>query len=344
MQKSGFAVAVVLLLLAIVLIQFAATPLVAQDFLTPTLPIIYATLAPDPMLAALAADYPRVDCSTSALPLQRLIACEVLGVACIWVAQWGGESGIWPSDADMLPDGDGDQIARIRASGTHDAYMNLIAGNADLILVARAPSQDEFDAADAAGVRLDMQPVARDAFVFVVNSENPRGDFTLDEIRAVYAGQITSWGALGVETPLSDDPANPIRPYIRDRDSGSQELMNALVMRGMPMIDAPNLVMRTMIGLTSSVEWDRAGIGYSVYYYTVFIAPADDIKLAAIDGTLPTTFTIADGSYPLVTDVYAVIRADAAADSPAARLRDWLLTGTGQAVVAESGYVPVTLE
>jgi phosphate transport system substrate-binding protein len=344
MQKSGFATAAALLLLAVVLIQFAASPLAVQDLLTPTLPILYATLLPDPILAAPAADYPRVDCSTSALPLQRLIACKVLGVPCIWVDQWGAEGGIWPFDTDMLPDGDGDRIARMRASGTHGAYMNLIMGNTDLILVARAPSQDEFDAADAAGVRLSIQPVARDAFVFVVNSENPRGDFTLDEIRAIYAGQITSWDALGVETPLSDDPANPIRPYVRDPDSCSQELMNGLVMCGMPMIDASNLMMPTMIGLISSVDLDRAGIGYSVYYYTVFIAPEDDIKLAAIDGTMPTTFTIADGSYPLVTDVYVVIRADAAADSPAVRLRDWLLTETGQAVVAESGYVPLILE
>jgi len=110
------------------------------------------------------------------------------------------------------------------------------------------------------------------------------------------------------------------------------------------MIDAPDLMIETMIGLISAVDWDRAGIGYSVYYYTVFMAPGDNIKLAAIDGIAPTTATIADGTYPLVTDVYAVIRAGAAKNSPAARLRDWLLTGAGQAVVAESGYVPVELE
>jgi phosphate transport system substrate-binding protein len=344
MQKSGVAAVVGLLVLAVVLIQFAQTPLVAQDFPTPTLPVLYATLPPDMAVSTLAADYPRVDCSPSALPLLRLVSCKVLGVSCVWVDQWGGDSGIWPLDADMAPGGDAEWIAHIPASGTHGAYQRLIAGDTDLILVARVPEENEIAAAAAAGITLDVRSVARDAFVFLVNSENPRDHFTLDEVRAIYSGRIKTWGELGVETSLSDDPANPIQPYIRDPDSASQELMDALVMGGTPMVDAPNLMMQTLIGLISSVEWDRAGIGYSAYYYTMFIAPGDDIKLATIDGVAPNPATIADGSYPLATAIYAVTRSGVPANSSAMRLRDWLLTGTGQTVIAESGYVPLTVE
>jgi phosphate transport system substrate-binding protein len=341
MRSPVIAAAVALVLLAIVLIQFAGAPLVAQDFPTPTLLIPYATLPPDPVVSALAADYPRVDSSTSALPLQRLIACKILGESCIWMDQWAGEGGIWPFDMDMLPDGHEDRISQIRANGVCSAYMNLIAGNTDFILVARPPSQEEIDAAAAAGVTLDVRPVARDALVFLVNGDNPRDSFTMDEIRAIYRGEIATWGDLGVHESLSNDPVNPIQPYSRDPDSGSQDLMKTRVMGDAPMIDAPNLMTNTMIGLISSVDWDRAGIGYSVYYYTVYIAPGEHIKLVAMDGVAPTRLTIANGSYPLVADVYAVIRAGEGADRPAVRLRDWLLTGTGQAVVEESGYVPL---
>jgi phosphate transport system substrate-binding protein len=341
MKESTIATGLVLVVLAIALIQFAGAPLVAQDFPTPTLLVPYATLPPDPVVSTLAAEYPRVDSSTSALPLQRLIACKILGESCIWMDHWAGEAGIWPFDVDMLPDGHEDRISQIRASGVHTAYMNLIAGTTDFILVARPPSQEEIDAADAAGVIFDVRPVARDALVFMVNGDNPRDSFTMDEIRAIYRGQIATWGELGVDKTLSNDPANPIQPYVRDPDSGSQCLMKARVMGDAPMVDAPNLMAKTMIGLISSVDWDRAGIGYSVYYYTVYIAPAEHIKLVAMDGVAPTRLTIANGSYPLVTEVYAVIRAGERADRPAVRLRDWLLTGTGQAVVEESGYVPL---
>jgi phosphate transport system substrate-binding protein len=340
MPKHFFAVMTILLLLGVVLIQFAAVPLSAQDAPTPTLPIPFATLSLDPVTAALASDYPRVDGSTSTFPLQRIIACKILGVPCA-MKRSGPEMVVWPVDDNTGPGEPGEPIANILHSGTHDAYVNLIAGETDLILVAREPSLDELDAAEEAGVVLDVQPFAWDAFVFLVNAENPRRDFTLDEIRAIYSGQITTWTELGVEKWLSDDPANPIQPYIRDPNSGSQELMENLVMQGTPVIDLPDMLVGTMMGLVNAIIWDEAGIGYSVYYYATFMAPDPAVKLAAIEGVLPTSKTIAEGSYPLITDVYVVVRAGTPPGSPAMYLRDWLLTEEGKAVVGESGYVPV---
>jgi hypothetical protein len=65
-----------------------------------------------------------------------------------------------------------EQINSIWHSGTHGAYVNLIEGNANFILVARLPSEDELQAAQESGVVLDVQAVALDAFVFLVNAEN----------------------------------------------------------------------------------------------------------------------------------------------------------------------------
>jgi phosphate transport system substrate-binding protein len=340
MRRLFFAVMAALLLLAVVLIQFANTPLSAQESPTPTPPTPFPTLVPDPVTSALAADYPRVDGSTSTFPLQRIIACKIIGVACVMYRS-GSEMVVWPFDDTVEPGEPDEQIAIIQHAGTHGAYVNLIAGDADLILVAREPSQDELDAAEDAGVTFDVRPFALDAFVFLINAENPLDGLTLDDIRAIYSGEITTWTAFGVEKPLSDDPANPIQPYLRDPNSGSQELMEKLVMQDAPMIDLPDMMVPTMIGLVSSIIWDQAGIGYSVFYYAVLMTPDEAVKLAAIEGVTPTSETIADGSYPLVTEVYAVVRADMPEDSPAVILRDWLLTGEGQAVVAESGYVPI---
>jgi phosphate transport system substrate-binding protein len=340
---SRFVFAVVAgVLLAAVLIQFAAVPLSDQELPTPTPLTPFPTLAPEAFPAALAADFPRVDGSTSAWPLLRLVACKINGIECFWLESFfGSEREILPA---LNPDPDSleQKITDIRPSGTHGAYMNLIAGGTDLILVAREPSQDEIDAAENAGAMLDVQPVALDAFVFLVNVENPREDFTLDEIRRIYSGEITTWTELGVEKPLFEGLENLIQPYTRDVNSGSQELMVDLVMHETPMIDAPDMMVMTMMGLVSQVAWDKAGIGYSVFYYAAFLAPNPSIKLAAIEGVLPTSATIADDSYPLVTEVYVVVRADLPEDSPAVMLRDWLLAETGQALIAESGYVPVS--
>ena len=69
--------------------------------------------------------------------------------------------------------------------------------------------------------------------------------------------------------------------------------------------------------------------------------PDENVKLLGVNGVLPTSETIASGTYPLVTGVYAVLRADLPPDSSAVLLRDWLFSEAGQAVVKESGYVPI---
>jgi len=54
---------------------------------------------------------------------------------------------------------------------------------------------------------------------------------------------------------------------------------------------------------------------------------------------MPSNATIADGSYPYGNDFYVVVRADAAADSPARKVMEWLLSADGTQVVKDAGYV-----
>jgi phosphate transport system substrate-binding protein len=118
--------------------------------------------------------------------------------------------------------------------------------------------------------------------------------------------------------------------------------MKTLVMKGRPMIGAPDLLIGSLMSSTIlQVGGDVQGIGYSVYYYHEFLSPSSSIKACAIDGALPTSETIRSRRYPFVAEVFIVVRRDLAPDHPALRLRDWMLGPTGQGFVEESGYVPV---
>lgn len=107
------------------------------------------------------------------------------------------------------------------------------------------------------------------------------------------------------------------------------------------MIDAPTLVLMKMIAPFYAISEDRLGIGYSVYYYEENMAPAEKIKLLAVDGVKPEYDSIQSRQYPFTTGVYTVVRADSPPTHVAVRLRDWLLTKVGQEVVERSGYVSV---
>ena len=281
-------------------------------------------------------NYPHVDGSTSAYPLQITLACQILEVPCIWL-----EGDLFSTTRSIIPnpefEGAADKLEKIYSiwhSGTHGSYINLIEGNADIIIVARPPSEDELLAAEQADLHLELKPIALDAFVFLLNENNSVDDITLDNIRDVYTGKITHWRELG-------GSLDEIHTFQRNRNSGSQELMESLVMRGSPMIESPDMILDSMMGPIHALSDDPLGIGYSVFFYTANIFPHEQVKMIAVDGIQPTSDNIADRSYPLTTEVYAVIRGDASQSSTARILLDWLQTTDGQAAIAESGYVPI---
>ncbi len=294
------------------------------------------TPGPTPDVSGIAQNYPRVDGSTSTHPLQILTACKLLNVACTWTlpsfSEFVVERGIGPDLATSLTE-TGGIVLSIFHRGTHQAYVNLIQKETDLILVARLPSDDEVKEAAKADVILEVRPMALDAFVFLVHKDNPVTSLTLEQIRSIYAGEIADWSELG--------GAGEINAYQRDRNSGSQELMEELVMKGRSMSDAPNMIFPSMMGPISAIHDDTLGIGYSVYYYATFMLPDENIKLLGVEGVHPNSETIASGVYPLATEVYVVVRADMPPDSFAIALRDWFLTDAGQETVKESGYVPI---
>ena len=291
-------------------------------------------------LAMIAKQYPAVDGSTSALPLQVMLACTLLDVPCSWQEGWELDMTrkLVPDLNSEAPTELVEQVAGIWHNGTHDSYRNLLKGNADFILVARTPSEDELEEAQDRDVELDIRAVALDAFVFLVNTENPVDELSLATIRSIFAGEITQWSEIDPDEFLGQE--DEIHTFSRNRNSGSQELMEKLVMMGVDMIDSPDMMLASMLGPINAIGEDPLGIGYSVYFYAKFIYPSEDVKLLGIDGVQPTSENIAGSSYPLSTEVYVVIRQGMPADHSAVLLRNWLLTDEGQIAIASSGYVP----
>lgn len=291
------------------------------------------------------ANYPRVDGSTSTEPLNKIIASRLLGIDYKWedISSNGFyfTRGVVPQISGNLRNIFDDKI---KSSQTHNSFINLINGNADIILSARSMSADERAHADSAGVSLIETPIALDAFIFIVNKYNAMPSLTTKQIQEIYIGEITQWEEIDGE--YSGMHSGPIVPYVRNANSGSQELMEFLVMNDLEIgeFDVNDYeVIFTMAGALDRVANDPYAICYTVYYYKEFIA--DDrgrstVKTIGIDGIHPTRRTIADRSYPLVAEVYAVIHYDLDRSSTAYKIYEWLQTEAGKEVIAASGYVP----
>jgi len=287
---------------------------------------------PLPLPTITAGNFPLLDGSTSTTPLSMLIFCQLMDVPCEWVEWLDGTKMPFPEVGTLnLTE---DSFPSFGHHGTHGSYLNLISGKADLIFVARLPSADELHAAAAMDVKLIPKPIALDAFVFILNFENPIDSLSLRQIQEIYMGHIADWNEVGGWDAT-------INPYQRNDNSGSQELMRALVMQDLTMIHAPEMMLPTMMAPINAISSDPNGIGYSVYYYEQFMAPSQELKLCGVDGVVPSFESIQSREYPFTTEVYAVVRSDLPTDSVAYRLMEWVLSAEGQAVVAESGYVPL---
>lgn len=281
-------------------------------------------LDPASRLRITPANYPRIDTSASTQPVATLVFCRAAKVACTWEKDAQGQHFLKP---------DINEVPYTGFSGAHGAFENLVLKQADIILVPRAPSPDELAFASRNGVTLEARPIALDALVFIVQSQNPLPSLTAEQIKAIYTGQITNWNGVGLTDGV-------LHPYGRDRNSGSLELMETLVLQGAAAASMPKIIDGSAV-TNNQIAADPYALSYSVYYYEAQIAQNAQVRTVAVNGVTPDANTIRTRQYPFVTEVYAVIRADLARDSSAYHLYDWLLSNAGQKLIEESGYVPV---
>lgn len=290
-------------------------------------------------------NYPIIDGSTSTMPLNRVIACELMGLNYQWQENKNSSSGsTWSIEPKIKSNLKRRFDQLVLSSQTHNSFINLIDNKVNIALAARRMSPDEKEYATSKGVSLIETPIALDAFIFIVNPGNPVESLTTENIQDIYTGEKTNWTDIGVVILPGNPEYSVIRPYIRNPNSGSQELMDLLIMKGLEYIDLPiykeNLIF-TMAGLIDAIAGNPLAIGYTVYYYNEFIIRPDNnfLKTIAIDGVKPTEQTITNRLYPYTTEVYAVIRSDSDKSSMTYKVYEWLQTAAGKQTISNSGYI-----
>ena len=65
------------------------------------------------------------------------------------------------------------------------------------------------------------------------------------------------------------------------------------------------------------------------------------VKILTINGIAPTPETIADGSYPVAGNLYAIYRKGETNENVKKAI-DFMLSPEGQKIVEQSGYIPLS--
>lgn len=275
--------------------------------------------------------YPIIDGSTVSVPMAMEFARQHLGLS------------------------QDDLYSFVFLNTTHSAYENLILRRPNIapkipsmnalmdqsrpvdIMIGTEPSNEELVLASENAVTLASVPVCMDAFVFIVNADNPIDSLSVEQIKSIYKGIVKDWADVGGTTAV-------IEAYQRPANSGSQTAMENLVMKGEEIEGVnSNYITSGMEGLVHAVgDYDngKAALGYTYLYYLNELVDSANIKTLAINDIYPSAENIQSGAYPFTTKYFATYR-EGEPDTVAKDFTDWIVSPEGQACVEQAGYIPM---
>ncbi len=225
----------------------------------------------------------------------------------------------------------------VTGGGSGVGISSLIDGDIEVANSSRPMTDDEMEAVkDNHGEEPYAVRFAVDGVAVVVNDDNPVEALTIDQVGAMYRGEITNWSEVG-----GDD--QEVTLYGRQSTSGTYVFFRGLVVQ-----DEYSERKRNMPGTSDIVEAvisDGGGIGYAAIGY----ADEEGVKaldIAADEGSEaydPTVLeNVTSGNYPLTRPLYQYM-----AGKPEGALLDYLLyevSDEGQDIVLEEGFYPITDE
>ena len=220
-------------------------------------------------------------------------------------------------------------------NNTPDGYRHLAEKETD-IFIGVYPSDEQKAYAEENQTTFEYTPIGTEAFVFFVHKDNPITNLTTEQIKDIYSGKITNWRDVGGKN-------EKIAAFQRNEGSGSQSMLKRF-MGDTPIMDAPTeMVNDLMAGIIEQVADYKSktnSIGFSFRYYVEGIIKNPDIKMISIDGIAPTSENIRNGSYPVLTPIYAVTYKENQ-NGNVDKLLEWILSDEGQYIINETGYVGI---
>ncbi len=112
----------------------------------------------------------------------------------------------------------------VSGGGSGTGLTALINGSIQLANASRQIKQEELDAAKANGMNPQEFIIARDAIAVIVNPENPIDNLSIEQLAAIYRGEITNWKEIGGED-------RPIVCLSRETNSGTHVFFLEQVIR-----------------------------------------------------------------------------------------------------------------
>jgi phosphate transport system substrate-binding protein len=207
----------------------------------------------------------------------------------------------------------------VQGGGSTAGVKAAETGTADIGMCSRELKPDE------KGV-VTPTIVARDGETIIVHPSMTVGDLTVEQVRGIYAGEITSWKEVG-------GPDLKITVVTRELGSGARGAFEEMVMGKDKKIVASALVQDSQGAVRQMVSTTPAAIGY--VSHGVVDSSVKGLKIGGVDVNEETVKT---GNYALVRPFLFLTKGAPA--GKAKQFIDWVLGPEGQAIARKEGLFP----
>jgi phosphate transport system substrate-binding protein len=226
----------------------------------------------------------------------------------------------------------------VTGGGSGTGIASLINNTVDIANASRAIKDKEIENAQANGVEPLEYVIARDAIAVIVNPENPVEELTLEQISAIYSGEINNWSEVG-----GND--HPIVRLSRETNSGTHVYFLEEVLRlgdkeNKTLFATNTLLLPSSEGIIQEVAQNPNAIGYDGLGYIT-----EEVKVLGIasgfgeDYIYPSIATVNSGDYAIARNLYMYTNGEPT--GILAEYLDWILSPAAQEIVQNLGFVPV---
>jgi len=167
--------------------------------------------------------------------------------------------------------------------------------------------------------------IARDGIAIAVHPDVPVDGVSKDEVRQVFAGEITNWSELG-------GPDENIIVVSREEGSGTRGAFEDMVMDESLIVDTA-LLQPSNGAVKTTVASTPFSMGFLSFGYL-----DDSVKALAVDGVDATVENAMSDDYPVVRPLNMVTKGEPTGLAKA--YLDFIMSDAGQEIVAED-YIPV---
>ena len=215
----------------------------------------------------------------------------------------------------------------ISGGGSGNGIKALIDGVTDIANSSRFIKDKEVKLALEKGAYPVPFRVAYDCIVPVVHPDNPVTDLSLDQLKAIYKGEIKNWKEVG-------GPNKKIVVVSRDTSSGTYEVWEKKVMKKERVY--PGALLQASNGaIVQVVSKNKIAIGYiGLGYMTESVKP---LTVGKIQGSVETTL---NGKFPISRPLFMFTPGWPEGDG-LSFINFILHPDKGQKFIREIGFVPL---